>query len=82
MRRKSRKNCTSGCPTGGHASWGECMRAKSLRVSPNVNDSYSTKQKAWDRELDSFESAVRQGVNPTGTKQHLIDKAIKEADSA
>lgn len=58
------------------------MRAKSLRVSPNVNDSYSTKQKAWDRELDSFESAVRQGVNPTGTKQHLIDKAIKEADSA
>jgi hypothetical protein len=44
-----------------------------------VNDSYGSRQKAWDKELDSYESATRQGVHPEGTKQHHIDKAMKEA---
>lgn len=26
-------NCTSGCPTKDHATWGECVRAKGLRVA-------------------------------------------------
>jgi len=78
-RGKSRKNCTSGCPTGGHKSWGECLRAKGLQVQPNIMG--ASAQKAWDRELNSFESATRQGVMPEGTKQHQIDAAMKVSDS-
>lgn len=80
-RMKSKRRCTSGCSTGGHKSWGECMRAKGLQVSPAVNDSYGTRQKAWDKELDSYESAQRQGVRPRGTKQHLINEAMETSQA-
>lgn len=74
--------CSSGCLTQDHKSWGECLRSKNLKLSPHVNDSYSAGQKAWDRELDNYESAVRQGLNPSGTKQHHVDAAMKEAENA
>lgn len=73
--------CSSSCTTKDHASWGECVRAKGLQVSPAINDGYGTRQKAWDRELDNYESAVRQGLSPEGTKQHHVDKAIREAEN-
>ena len=57
------------------------MRSKGLQLSPAVNDSYGTRQRAWDRELDSYESASRQGLTPAGTKQHHIDAAVKAAES-
>jgi len=72
-------NCSSSCLKKDHETWGECVRSKGLQLSPAVNDSYSTKQKAWDRELDNYESARRQGLDPAGTKQHHIDAAFKEA---
>lgn len=74
-------NCSSSCKTKDHASWGECVRSKGLQLSPAINDSYGTRQRAWDRELNNYESAVRQGLDPAGTKQHHVDAAIKEADS-
>lgn len=73
--------CSSSCATKDHESWGECIRAKGLQVSPAINDSYSTRQRGWDRELDNYESAVRQGLSPAGTKQHHVDAAIKEAEN-
>lgn len=73
--------CSSSCPTKDHRSWGECVRSKGLQLSPAVNDLYATRQKTWDRELNSYESAVRQGLQPAGTKQHHVDAAFKEADS-
>lgn len=75
------KNCSSSCLTKDHASFGECLRAKHLQLSPNINEGYETRQRAWDRELDNYESAVRQGLEPAGTKQHHIDAAIRKADS-
>jgi len=75
-RMKSKKNCTSGCMVGGHKSWGECMRSKGLQLSPAVNGDYGVRQKAWDKELASYDDARRQGVEPRGTKQHLIDEAM------
>lgn len=71
--------CSSACQTRDHRTFGECMRAKSLQVSPAVNDTYSTKQKTWDKELDSYESAVKQGLSPAGTKQHHVDAALAAA---
>lgn len=71
------KNCSSGCLTRDHKTWGECVRGKRMNLNPNLSD--TGVQKAWDRELDSYESAVRQGVQPDGTKQKLVDKAMREA---
>lgn len=73
--------CSTSCPTQDHSTWGECIRAKGLQVSPAINDTYSTRQRGWDRELNNFESATRQGLSPAGTKQHHIDAAMKEADA-
>lgn len=76
-----KSKCSSGCPTQDHKSWGECLRSKNLKLSPAINDQYGTRQRAWDKELDNYESAVRQGVNPAGTKQHHVDAAMKEAEA-
>lgn len=74
------KNCSSSCLTKDHSSFGECMRSKNLHLSPSVNDDYSKRQHAWDSELNSYESAVSQGVQPDGTKQHQIDAAMRKAE--
>lgn len=78
---KKGARCSGACQSKDHRTFGECMRAKNLKLSPAINDSYGSSQKAWDKELDNYESAVRQGVQPRGTKQHLIDEAMKSSDS-
>lgn len=75
------KLCSSSCKTQDHKSWGECVRAKGLQLSPHVNDSYATSQVAWDKELHNYREAKRQGLEPAGTKQHHVDAAIKEAEN-
>jgi len=74
------KNCSAACPTKDHSTYGECLRSKNLQLSPHVNDTYGTKQKQWDKDLDHYESAVRQGLQPVGTQRHQVDAAIKEAN--
>ena len=73
-------HCASSCSTRDHESFGECLRSKGIQVSPHVNGAYSLRQKAWDRELDGYASAVRQGLSPAGTKQHHVDAAFKAAE--
>jgi hypothetical protein len=72
-------NCSSSCLTKDHGSFGECVRGKGLQISPAINDSYGSRQRTWDKELDSYESAVRQGLEPVSTKQAAIDAAVREA---
>lgn len=74
--------CSSACLTRDHRSWGECVRSKGIQTSPAINDTYATRQRAWDNELNSYESATRQGLTPAGTKQHHVDAAMKAAESA
>jgi len=45
-----------------------------------VNDSYSTRQTAWDGELDHYKKAVDNGLDPVSTKRKAVDAAIKEAE--
>lgn len=65
-------HCTSGCSTGGHASWGACLRAKALRIgycrSSIGHD--RTRQNKWDRELGLFAEAKDAGIMPDGTRTH------------
>lgn len=74
-------SCASSCLTRDHKTYGECLRAKSLQVSPNFNEIYSSKQRAWDRDLDHYDSAVRQGLSPEGTQRHQVDAAFREAEN-
>jgi hypothetical protein len=74
--------CATSCLTQDHSTWGECVRSKGLHLSPAVNSDYGTRQKAWDKELDNYESARRQGLEPRSTKQWAVDQAMKEAEAS
>lgn len=71
--------CSSACLTKDHRTFGECMRSKSIRLTPNLSDTGA--QKAWDRELDNYEAARAQGIEPAGTSQAKIDEALKISDA-
>lgn len=73
------KNCSSGCPTKDHKTWGECVRGKRLNLNPNLSDTGT--QKAWDKELDAYESARRQGVEPEGTTTAKVNEAMRKAEA-
>lgn len=77
--------CASSCraPEGTHASYGECLRSQGLAVmglESTGND--LTKQKRWDRELQSYRDARAEGIQPAGTTHREIDLAKKNADLA
>lgn len=74
-------NCSDSCFTRDHKTYGECLRAKNLQLSPHVNGEYGKRQKQWDKDLDHYESAVRQGLEPVGTQRHQVDAAIREAEN-
>jgi hypothetical protein len=75
------RNCSGTCATRDHSTYGECLRAKGIQLSPAVNGEYGKKQKTWDKDLDHYESATRQGLQPSGTQRHQVDQALREADS-
>lgn len=79
----SSPNCSSGCKTGGHATYGECLRSKGLRIAYSnsaKSGGDATAQKKWDAELDSYRSAVNQGMEPESTRTKDIQAAVKWSD--
>lgn len=74
------KNCSAKCLTRDHKTFGECMRAKNLHLNPNLADTGA--QKAWDKELDAYDSARRQGVEPEGTTMTKVNEAMRKAEAA
>ena len=77
-RRNVGKRCSSSCRTRNHKSWGECVRDKKLHINPNLMDTNASKR--WDRELEDYRSAKRQGVSPDGTTRKKIDEAMRISD--
>ncbi len=71
--------CSSSCVTKDHRTFGECMRSKHLNLNPNLAD--TQRQKRWDRELDNYEAARKQGVEPKGTSQKMVDEAMKISEA-
>lgn len=78
-RLKKGARCSSACVTKDHRTFGECMRSKRLNLNPNLSETQL--QKSWDRELDAYRDAVRQGVQPAGTKLSQTRKAMEISDS-
>lgn len=77
-------SCTSACPTQDHQSWGECRRALGLAVThcrsaTNPRHDYSA-SKRWNRELDMYAAARKQGIQPDTTKRRDVEQAIKASD--
>lgn len=76
---KKGARCSSACVTRDHRTFGECMRSKNLNLNPNLAD--TQRQKDWDRELDFYDSARSQGVEPRGTKRHLVEEAMNTSEA-
>lgn len=66
--------CRSGCPTGGHASWGECARAANLVVA-GVGES-AARTRAWDNDLRAYREARAQGIQPASTRRSDVEAAV------
>ena len=76
--------CASSCKTKDHSSYGECLRSKGIAATglESTNPSFAMKrQHKWDKELDAYESAVRQGVQPEGTTMPKIEKAMRISEA-
>ena len=76
-------NCSLGCPNpGSHASFAECMNDKGAKVAyANSAGGFDyTAQKAWDRNLDAYADAKRQGIQPATTQRKDVEQAVILSD--
>ena len=74
--------CSTNCPTQDHQTFGECLRAKGLRIAycnSAAGQDY-TAQKKWDADLAAYKDARRQGIQPSGTSRAQVDRAVQMSD--
>lgn len=74
-KKKMGARCSSACQSKNHRTFGECMRAKSLQVKPNLSNTGAVK--AWDRELQGYRDAKAQGIRPDGTTAEKVEQAVR-----
>lgn len=74
--------CTSSCTTRDHATMGECLRSKGVRVAycNSANNQDYTAQKKWDRNLDAYRELRKQGVQPSGSSPRQVRAAEAISD--
>lgn len=75
-------NCSASCETQDHATFGECMRAKNLRVAycQSWKGHDATRQKNWDKNLAEYRSAREQGIDPKTTWPSDVKAAVEISD--
>jgi hypothetical protein len=72
-------NCSSGCTIGGHANWGECVRAKNSRVAwagGTLTGYDATADKRWYSRIAEYRAASKQGIRPDSTRLQDIRRAV------
>ena len=74
--------CTSGCPTQDCESYAACLKGKGVRTvyAASAAGRDYTREKKWHKELDAYESARAEGLQPAGTSMKKIDAAKAIAD--
>ena len=75
--------CASSCTDGPHTSYGACLRAKNLSAVglETTGPSFGmSRQKRFDKELDLYESATSQGIQPATTQTKDIRFALDASD--
>lgn len=73
-------NCRSGCKTQDHESYSDCLQAANFAFAgcfPTRQGWDKSKENKDNKELDSYWSAVKQGIEPRSTRQKDIDAAVK-----
>ncbi len=78
-------NCTQSCKTQDHESYGECMQSNMpmfMGVNPTKTGWDQDKVNKDEKELKSYYSALKQGVEPRSTRNKDIDAALKLSDKA
>ena len=77
-------NCTSGCKTKDHASYGECLRSNtpSVRNSTQSTSGLYSMERHNAQEINEYKAARAQGIQPAGTKLHQIRNAVEQSRKA
>ena len=77
-------NCSSSCPTQDHASWGECVRSKGLRVgwAASHKGIDRTKEKRWEQGLQEYRDARAAGIQPASTNVRDVRAAVSASEAA
>ena len=72
--------CTCG---QGHQTYGECLRAKNIRIGycRSANNFDLTRAKRVEHELTEYASARKQGIQPAGTQLHQVRHALNMSDA-
>jgi len=75
------EKCSTGCKTRDHASFGECMRSKRSAVMglESTGNDY-TREKQWQKDLDFYSDARRQGIQPDRTDRQSVQDAVILSD--
>jgi hypothetical protein len=73
------ENCSSSCRTKDHATWGDCVRAKSLKVAyaQDWKGKDATAQKKADKNLDEYAKARKYGIQPKSTRPNDVQAAVR-----
>ena len=73
------ENCTSGCRTRDHESWGACMRAKHLNAMwlGGTGPSYGD-QKRFSNDTELYRQVVRDGGSLSTAMNKGVDVAYHE----
>ncbi len=75
-------NCTSGCTTKDHETWGECQRAKNQMIG-GCRSAYghtTDKVKSWDKDLEKYRAAHDAGIRPDATGRQSVERAERLSD--
>jgi hypothetical protein len=72
------------CPGEQHPTWGACIRAKGIAIGycrSATNPRYDrTAQRQWDRDLDAYARARKQGIQPDGTQRRQVERAVRASN--
>lgn len=75
-------SCSSTCRTQDHATYGECLRAKNLKTAycQSWKGADATAQKKADKNLDRYQSARKEGIQPASTRPSDVQAAVQISD--
>lgn len=76
--------CRTGCITKDHATYGQCLRAASLRVGWGRSHLGidRTREKSKNQELDFYHEARMAGIQPATTRTPDIQRAFELSEKA
>lgn len=64
-----------------HPTFGACLRSKGLNIG-TVNHDVSATHKAWDKHLNKYAQARRDGLQPTQCTPQAVNAAYAEAEAS